>query len=60
MVQNASDKPHCELYIQCFITNNCDPKSACAADDGVCGVNTIGGGTPPLTAAVATFNCACP
>jgi hypothetical protein len=57
--QNASDKPVCERYIACFIANDCDPNDPCGENDGVCGVNTIGGGDAPLTAAVLTYNCAC-
>jgi hypothetical protein len=57
--QNASDKPACEQYIQCFITNDCDPSDSCGSNDGVCGVNTIGGGEAPYNAAAATYACAC-
>lgn len=60
MTQNASDKPICEKYIQCFITNDCNPHMACGSNNGVCGVNTIGGGYAPYNAAVATYDCACP
>jgi hypothetical protein len=60
MTQNASDKPACQLYLQCFIANDCDPSAACGSNDGVCGVNTVGGGEAPYTAAVATYDCACP
>jgi hypothetical protein len=62
MVQNASDAPYCEKYIKCFLANACNPNNnnACAENSGVCGVNTIGGGEAPLTAAIATYNCACP
>jgi hypothetical protein len=47
-------------YIPCYIANNCDPSTACGQNDGVCGVNTLGGGSAPQTAAIATFKCACP
>jgi hypothetical protein len=60
MTQNASDKPICEQYIQCFLAQGCDPHTACGSSTGVCGVNTIGGGAAPYTAAVATYDCACP
>jgi hypothetical protein len=60
MTQNASDQPACQMYIQCFIANDCDPSTDCGSNDGVCGVNTIGGGEAPYTAAVATYDCACP
>jgi len=57
--QNASDHPICEQYIQCFITNGCDPSMSCGSSTGVCGVNTVGGGNAPYAAAVATYQCAC-
>jgi hypothetical protein len=61
MTQNASDKPICEQYIQCYITQGCNPNNACGTNpSGVCGVNTIGGGYAPEMAAVATYDCACP
>jgi len=60
MTQNASDQPICKQYIQCFITNGCDPGTACGSNTGVCGVNTVGGGNAPYAAAVATYQCACP
>lgn len=57
---NASDKPKCQMYITCYIEHSCNPADACGQMDGVCGVNTIGGGSAPQSAAVATYNCACP
>jgi hypothetical protein len=60
MTQNASDMPICEKYIQCYITNSCNPNDACGQNSGICGVNTVGGGSAPESAAVATYNCACP
>jgi hypothetical protein len=60
MTQNASDKPKCEQYLACYATNDCGPADQCATNDGVCGVNTIGGGNAPKSAADATFMCACP
>jgi hypothetical protein len=58
-VQNASDRPKCEEYLECYRTNDCVPTAACGQNDGVCGVNTIGGGQSPREAAVATYTCAC-
>jgi hypothetical protein len=58
--QNASDKPVCEMYIQCYLTNDCNPSMACGQNSGICGVNTVGGGSAPQSAAIATYNCACP
>jgi hypothetical protein len=58
--QNASDVPTCQKYLHCFIDNGCNPATACGSNDGVCGVNTIGGGEAPYQAAVQTYNCACP
>jgi hypothetical protein len=61
MTMNASDMPICEMYIQCYINNSCNPTTSCGSNpDGVCGVNKIGGGGAPETAAVATYMCACP
>jgi hypothetical protein len=60
MTQNASDEPICEKYVSCFADNDCNPSDACGSNDGVCGVNTLGGGGAPLAAAVQTYNCACP
>lgn len=57
---NAGDKPVCETYIACYIANGCNPADSCGQMDGVCGVNTLGGGSAPQSAAVATYNCACP
>ena len=60
MTQNASDMPICEKYIQCYIMNDCDPTTACGQNSGICGVNTVGGGNAPMSAAVTTYMCACP
>ena len=60
MTMNASDMPNCEKYIACYLANSCNPADACGSNDGVCGVNTIGGGSAPETAAEATYACACP
>jgi hypothetical protein len=60
MTQSAADMPICQQYLMCFETNNCNPNAACGSNDGVCGVNTVGGGEAPYSAAVATYNCACP
>jgi hypothetical protein len=60
VTQNASDMPKCQDYISCFSTNDCNPNTSCGSNDGVCGVNTIGGGYAPYNAAVATYMCACP
>jgi hypothetical protein len=54
-----SDMPICEMYLTCYANNNCNPADACGSNDGVCGVNTVGGGSAPQSAAVATYNCAC-
>ncbi len=60
MTQNASDMPTCQKYLACFIQNGCNPSAACGSNDGTCGVNTIGGGEAPYTAAKMTYDCACP
>ncbi len=57
---NASDQPKCQEYLMCFATNNCNPSDPCGQNNGVCGVNTIGGGNAPYDAAVQTYKCACP
>jgi hypothetical protein len=58
VTQNPGDAPVCRQYLRCFAT--CDPSQPCGAADGVCGVNTLGGGVAPYAAAVATYRCACP
>ncbi len=60
MTENASFMPVCQEYLMCFSENGCNPSNACGSNDGVCGVNTIGGGEAPYQAAVTTYNCACP
>jgi hypothetical protein len=57
--QNAGDVTKCMQYLTCYETNGCNPHTSCGAMDAVCGVNTIGGGNAPQTAAIATFDCAC-
>jgi hypothetical protein len=57
--QNASDMPQCMQYLACYETSACNPHTSCGAMDAVCGVNTIGGGNAPQTAAIATYDCAC-
>ena len=58
VTQNPGDATLCRQYLRCFAT--CDPSQPCGAPDGVCGVNTLGGGMAPYAAAVATYRCACP
>jgi hypothetical protein len=58
VTQNPGDAVVCRRYLRCFAS--CDPSQPCGAEDGVCGVNTLGGGTAPYTAAVTTYRCACP
>jgi len=60
VTQNPSDKPICEKYLTCFADHDCNPGGTCASSDGVCGVNTIGGGEAPFMAATQTYDCACP
>jgi len=61
--QNASDIPYCQQYVACYATNDCNPhdnsNGQCGYQDGVCGVNTLGHGTAPQSAAIASFDCAC-
>jgi hypothetical protein len=46
-------------YLPCYEANNCNPNDSCATNpDGVCGVNTLGGGNAPQTAANNTYACA--
>jgi hypothetical protein len=59
MTMNPTDKPTCEKYLSCYLTNVCTPTDACGLQNGACGVNTIGGGTAPQLAAIRTYNCAC-
>jgi hypothetical protein len=58
VTQNAGDAVLCHQYLHCFAA--CDPSQPCGTADGVCGVNTLGGGTAPYAAAVTTYRCACP
>jgi hypothetical protein len=58
---NASDAPKCQAYLMCYGANACNPKDTCSTDnDGVCGLNKVGGGSAPQAAAIATYDCACP
>jgi hypothetical protein len=61
--QNASDIPYCQLYVACYATNHCNPhdngNGQCGYLNGVCGVNTLGHGTAPQSAAITAFDCAC-
>ncbi|MGO9838015.1 MAG: hypothetical protein ACLP1X_27855 [Polyangiaceae bacterium] len=59
VTQNPPDVPVCQRYLACFANNNCNPNTACGTNSGICGVNTVGGGEAPYTAAVTTYNCAC-
>jgi|HubBroStandDraft_2_1064218.scaffolds.fasta_scaffold191930_2 hypothetical protein len=59
VTENPSDQPACETYLMCFRMNQCNPADPCAQGNGICGVNTIGGGSAPLAAATATYDCAC-
>jgi hypothetical protein len=58
--QNPGDVPKCEEYLQCYITNGCNPNAPCGDNDAICGVNTIGGGQAPRSTAMAVYDCACP
>jgi hypothetical protein len=46
------------VYLPCYEANNCNPSDSCGSNDGVCGVNKLGGGTAPVSAAQATYTCA--
>jgi hypothetical protein len=59
MTENPSDQPACERSLTCFRVNQCNPADACGQASGICGVNTLGGGSAPLLAATATYECAC-
>ncbi len=60
MTQNAGDMASCQKFITCYLTNSCNPSDACGQMDGICGVNKVGVGSSPQTAALATYACACP
>ena len=59
-VTNQSEAPNCQRYVQCYQQFWCLPGQPCREPDGTCGVNTLGGGTEPQTAAEAVWDCACP
>lgn len=59
-VNNPSEIEACEQYLECYRSLECLPEQPCRGPDGVCGVNTIGGGAGPELAAVAVWDCACP
>jgi hypothetical protein len=56
---NPNEIAECQVYVDCFIDNACSPTATCADNDGVCGVNTLGGGTAPFNHASWVFSCAC-
>ncbi len=58
---NENEVAKCQEYLSCFAENDCLPPDSCTmSNDGICGVNTIGGGMSPHDAAVETAECACP
>jgi MYXO-CTERM domain-containing protein len=56
--QSQGDRLTCIQYLDCYYTNNCGPRS-CGGNDGICGINTIGGGTAgqPIADQVYTDLC---
>jgi hypothetical protein len=58
---NQGDITKCHEYITCFETEGCDPADSCAtSNDGICGVNNVGGGTAPRDQARNTWeDCGC-
>jgi hypothetical protein len=57
---NPSEVTKCVEYLACFIEETCEPTASCATSpDGKCGVNTIGGGHTPATAAATVYGEAC-
>jgi hypothetical protein len=61
--QNSGDVTTCKnVYLPCYVNHNCNPndnaQGQCGYQDGVCGVNRLGGGSAPQTAAINTYACA--
>lgn len=56
--QTQSDRLSCRLYIDCYITNDCDP-ATCGSVEQVCGVNRLGNGLAPKDIADTVYGCMC-
>ncbi|MGC4070742.1 MAG: hypothetical protein QM784_40015 [Polyangiaceae bacterium] len=60
VINPGGDVTYCEAYVKCFLENDCKPTDTCAtSNDGVCGVNKVGGGSSPGKGAAAVYTCAC-
>ncbi len=59
--ENTIDPSGCQILINCYKVNACNPADACGASDGVCGVNTLDvtSGVEPA-AAKEIYSCDCP
>jgi hypothetical protein len=51
-----SDQAHCIEYLDCYLFQDCGPGDACAAQDGDCGINKIGGGSQGVMFAANAYN----
>ncbi len=58
MAPNMGDVATCQRYVACYETNNCNAADSCSTNPDGCGVNKIGGGNLPQTAAEAVYTCA--
>ncbi len=49
-------------YLPCYEKYDCNPadkgQGQCGNQDGVCGINKLGGGSAPQTLALGTYACA--
>jgi hypothetical protein len=60
IINPGGDITYCEAYVKCFLENDCKPTDTCAtSNDGVCGVNKVGGGSSPGKGAATVYTCAC-
>lgn len=66
-ISNPSEVQLCKSYLLCYFLNSCNPITGldvhgndCTGNAAVCGQNTFGGGSATISAATATYTCACP
>lgn len=56
---NATSVADCEMILDCYIENECDPTTCSTSNDDLCGVNTLGTHGEPMDAATEAYACAC-
>ena len=56
--ETQADRKVCQVYVDCYLTNNCGP-SSCGGPNDVCGVNVIrpASGTVPKIIADQVYQC---